>query len=175
MTGTQCPIPRQRVTPPMASVGSLVKSGPHLRFSGCELELFAEGHIQGPGPNNHVVHFLTTYHWGRLKASCWLQSGVVHPLGLHPKHKNFKPVEGGTSTKDYNCLAAGCGKWFSNQPAAIFGQPTPIMGSSTLWLGWMAATSAQISSKLGSLLETPGQCPQCWPSMAYGHQHAGVN
>ena len=37
------------------------------------------------------------------------------PLGLHPEHENFKPVEGEGSTKDYNCLAEGCSMQFTNK------------------------------------------------------------
>ena len=33
------------------------------------------------------------------------------PLELCHQHENFKPVEGGTSAKDYNCLTVGCGRW----------------------------------------------------------------
>ena len=40
------------------------------------------------------------------------------PLGLHPKHENFKQVEGGTSAKDYNCLVEGYGMLFTNKELA---------------------------------------------------------
>ena len=40
------------------------------------------------------------------------------PLGLHAECENFKPVEGGTSSKDYNCLAEGCSMPFMNTESA---------------------------------------------------------
>ena len=32
-----------------------------LRFSGCVPKPLTEGSVQGPGPNDHVVHYLTLY------------------------------------------------------------------------------------------------------------------
>ena len=63
------------------------------------------------------------------------------PLDLHPDHENFMRMEGGASSKDYNCLAEGEGGVVPtrNQPAVIFMQSIPLWGSFAPWLGLMAA------------------------------------
>ena len=44
--------------------------------------------------------------------------GWVIPLDLCPNHENFKRSEGGASSKDYNCLAEGCKRCFTNKESA---------------------------------------------------------
>ena len=47
-----------------------------------------------------------------------LFQGQNIPLDPYPNHENFKRMEGGASSKDYNCLAEGCGIHFTSKEFA---------------------------------------------------------
>ena len=40
------------------------------------------------------------------------------PQDLHSDHDNFKSMEEGASSNDYNCLTEGCGRHFTNKESA---------------------------------------------------------
>ena len=73
------------------------------------------------------------------------------PLGLHPKHRNFKPAEEAPPPKITIVLqwAVEGGSLIRSWSTAIFEWPTPTLGSSALGSGWMAAASIQIPFKTG--------------------------
>ena len=89
-----------------------------LGFPGHEQEPVTTCHLLGPGANDQVVLNGASHFQGGLMASCQFYYVEDILLGLHPECKNFKPGEGGTSAKDYNCLAEGCSMQSTNKESA---------------------------------------------------------
>ena len=65
--------------------------------------LFSTQLLISEGNQRHLTDFI---HWQDIL------------LGLQPNHENFKRMEGGASSKGYNCLAEGCRSHFTNKESA---------------------------------------------------------
>ena len=134
-----------------------------LRFLGCVQEPLAACHFKDLVPMTRLFQMwlpICRVDWWHLPS--FIQGQDIL-LGLHPEHENFKPVEGGTSTKDYNCLTDACSIWFTNKELVCchiwvaHSHTLPL--DHTRWLMPMG----QSLSEVGSIPKMPGQCPWCGP------------
>ena len=145
-----------------------MRSTPSFRVQGCESEPFTVCCLQGPGSHDQVILNTASHFQGRSRASHQSYSRVRHPTGSASRtwkcsaHRRWHLCQGlQLSCKGLQYMVHEKGV----SPQSHLGSPFSLGAFLPLdWARWLLPMIWSLS-ELGSIPETPGQCPWC------GSQH----
>ena len=158
---------RQRVIPPKTPEGRLIRLNPPSDFQDMSHNPLLHVNYKDLVPITRLFQMqLPISRRDQRHLANFIQGWDI-PWGLHPEHENFKPAEGGASTKYYNCLAEGCNMQFMNKEShtRLFCPWTGLDGChlwSNPFQNW-EAFQIHLNSIHGVGLDT-----------SYGQEHSGV-